>query len=147
MTGGKRRNWLRGLGYGLAVVAGLIAVLWAVFATPDIPVATLKAKYASAASQFVEVSPGTTIHVRDEGPRAGAVVVLVHGSNASLHTWEPWVQRLTAKGYRVVSRHRRKAGKQARPHPLRSGRQFDGWRCGLALCRGASGATDGADPG
>jgi pimeloyl-ACP methyl ester carboxylesterase len=103
MTGGKRRNWLRGLGYGLAVVAGLIAVLWAVFATPDIPVATLKAKYASAASQFVEVSPGTTIHVRDEGPRAGAVVVLVHGSNASLHTWEPWVQRLTAKGYRVVS--------------------------------------------
>ncbi len=99
----KKRSFWRGLGYGLAVVAGLIAVLWAVFATPDIPVATLKAKYANEASQFVELSPGTVIHVRDEGPRDGFPIVLVHGSNASLHTWEPWVQRLTAKGYRVVT--------------------------------------------
>ena len=103
MSGGKMRNWWRGLGYGLAVFAGLIAVLWAVFATPDIPVATLKAKYANEASQFVELSPGTTIHFRDEGPRDGFPVVLVHGSDASLHTWEPWMQRLTAKGYRVVT--------------------------------------------
>ena len=103
MAAGKRRSFWRGLGYGLAVVAGLIAVLWAVFATPDIPVAALKAKYASPASQFVELSPGTIIHVRDEGPRSGFPVVLVHGSNASLHTWEPWVQRLSAKGYRVIT--------------------------------------------
>jgi len=96
------RFW-RGLGYGLVVAVGLIAVLWAVFATPDIPVAQLKAKYANAASQFVELSPGTTIHFRDEGPRDGHPVVLVHGSDASLHTWEPWVQRLTAKGYRVIT--------------------------------------------
>jgi pimeloyl-ACP methyl ester carboxylesterase len=107
MAAAKTRKWvpmtLRGLGYGLAVFAGLIALLWAVFATPDIPVETLKAKYANAASQFITLSPGTTIHVRDEGPRTGFPVVLVHGSNASLHTWEPWVQRLTAKGYRVVT--------------------------------------------
>lgn len=103
MAGGRKRGWRRGLGYGLAVVAGLIAVLWAVFATPDIPVATLKAKYGNAASQFVELSPGTIIHMRDEGPRTGFPIVLVHGSNASLHTWGPWVARLTAKGYRVVS--------------------------------------------
>lgn len=103
MAAGRTRSFWRGLGYGLAVVAGLIAVLWAVFATPDIPVASLKAKYANPASQFVELSPGTIIHVRDEGPRDGFPVVLVHGSNASLHTWEPWVQRLTAKGYRVVT--------------------------------------------
>ena len=103
MAGGKRRNWWRGLGYGLAVVAGLIAVARAIFATPDIPVATLKAKYANSASQFVELSPGTTIHVRDEGPRDGLTIVLIHGSNASLHTWEPWVKRLTARNIRVVS--------------------------------------------
>lgn len=103
MSGGKKRNWWRGLGYGLLVVSGLIALLWAVFATPDIPVAALKAKYANEASQFVELSPGTTIHFRDEGPRDGHPVVLVHGSDASLHTWEPWVQRLTAKGYRVIT--------------------------------------------
>ena len=99
----RRRSWWRGLGYGLLVVFGLLAVLWAVFATPDIPVERLKAKYASDASQFVELSPGTILHVRDEGPRSGFPVVLVHGSNASLHTWEPWVQRLTAKGHRVVT--------------------------------------------
>jgi pimeloyl-ACP methyl ester carboxylesterase len=98
-----KRRWGRTLGIIALALAGLIAVLWVVFATPDIPVATLRAKYANEASQFVELSPGTTIHMRDEGPRAGFPVVLVHGSNASLHTWEPWVQRLTAKGYRVIS--------------------------------------------
>jgi pimeloyl-ACP methyl ester carboxylesterase len=99
----RRRGPLRVLRNLLLIIVGLIAVLWAVFATPDIPVATLKSKYANAASQFVELSPGTTIHFRDEGPRDGRPVVLVHGSDASLHTWEPWVQRLTAKGYRVIT--------------------------------------------
>lgn len=103
MSGGKRRNWWRGLGYGLAFFTGLLALLWAVFSTPDIPVAQLKAKYANAASQFIELSPGTVIHVRDQGPRDGLTLVLIHGSNASLHTWEPWVQRLTARNIRVVS--------------------------------------------
>ena len=99
----RKRRWGRTLGFIALALAGLIAVLWAVFATPDIPVATLRAKYANAASQFIELTPGTTIHVRDEGPRAGFPVVLVHGSNASLHTWEPWRERLVAKGYRVVT--------------------------------------------
>ena len=103
MQGRRRRSFGRGLFYGLFVMTGLLALLWAIFATPDIPVDRLKAKYANAASQFVELSPGTIIHVRDEGPRGGFPVVLVHGSNASLHTWEPWVQRLTGKGYRVIS--------------------------------------------
>lgn len=99
----KRRSWWRGLLYGLLVMAGLIAVLWAVFATPDIPVERLKARYANGTSQFVELSPGTTIHVRDEGDKANYPVVLIHGSNASLHTWEPWVKRLVANDYRVIT--------------------------------------------
>lgn len=72
------------------------------FAVPDIPVSELRAKYASPASQFVEVSPGLTVHLRDEGPRDAPVLMLLHGSNASLHTWEPWVKRLSGK-YRVIS--------------------------------------------
>ncbi|MBU6166231.1 MAG: alpha/beta hydrolase [Alphaproteobacteria bacterium] len=99
----RRRRPLGLLRIGLIIIVALFALAWVVLATPDIPVATLKAKYANAASQFIELSPGTTIHVRDEGPRAGRPLVLVHGSNASLHTWEPWVQRLTAKGYRVIT--------------------------------------------
>lgn len=99
----RRRGPLGLLRIGLIIIVALFALAWALLATPDIPVATLKAKYANAASQFITLSPGTTIHVRDEGPRAGRPLVLVHGSNASLHTWEPWVQRLTARGYRVIT--------------------------------------------
>jgi pimeloyl-ACP methyl ester carboxylesterase len=96
-------KWARRLGIGLLVLAGLVGTGWALLATPDRPAAQLKAKYANAASQFITMAPGTTIHVRDEGPRDGLAIMLLHGSNASLHTWEPWAARLTARGYRVVT--------------------------------------------
>ena len=96
---------LRGWWRGLSAVAALVAVaagLWLAFRVPDVPVATLRAKYASPASQFVAVMPGLTIHLRDEGPRDGVPLVLLHGSNASLHTWEPWIARLGGR-YRIVT--------------------------------------------
>lgn len=89
----------------LWVVAGLFALLvvaWLVFRVPDVPVAALRARYASPASQFVAVMPGLTVHLRDEGARDGVPLVLLHGSNASLHTWEPWVARLGGR-YRIVT--------------------------------------------
>ena len=79
------------------VVAALVALLvggWFAARTPDIPIATLRVRYASPASRFVEVLPGLVVHLRDEGPRDAPVLMLVHGSNASLHTWQPWVDRL-----------------------------------------------------
>ncbi|HQV03708.1 MULTISPECIES: alpha/beta hydrolase [unclassified Novosphingobium] len=85
---------------GLFLVA-LIA-LFAIGYTPDTGPAAMRAKYASPASQFVDIGGGVTMHVRDEGKRDGPVLVLLHGSNASLHTWEPWVARLGAK-YRIIS--------------------------------------------
>lgn len=87
------------------VVAALLALLVGAFLllrTPDVPMDELKARYASPASQFLEVSPGFFVHVRDEGLRNAPALFLVHGSNASLHTWEPWVERLKSK-YRIVS--------------------------------------------
>lgn len=101
--GDPMRRVLKWLGYGVIGIAVLLAGAWALLRTPDIPIATLKAKYGSPASRYVELSPGTIIHMRDEGPRSGLPVVLVHGSNASLHTWEPWRARLTARGYRVIT--------------------------------------------
>ena len=50
------------------------------------------AKYTSDTSQFFTMRNGARIHFRDEGNPNGPAVVLVHGSNASLHTWEPWVE-------------------------------------------------------
>ncbi len=86
----------------VGALVALLLVLWAVFRVPDIPVATLRAKYGSPASQYVALAPGTVVHLRDEGVRDGVAVVLLHGSNASVHTWEPWVARLKSR-YRVIS--------------------------------------------
>jgi len=41
------------------------------------------------------------VHLRDEGPRDAPAIMLLHGSNADLHTWEPWVEALKAR-YRVI---------------------------------------------
>lgn len=87
------------------VMAALLALLVGAFLalrTPDVPMDELKARYASPESEFLEVSPGFFVHVRDEGLRNAPALFLVHGSNASLHTWEPWVERLKGK-YRIVS--------------------------------------------
>jgi pimeloyl-ACP methyl ester carboxylesterase len=98
VSGFRRHRWLW---LAALVVLGLIALPFAL-AVPDLPAATLKAKYASPASQFLTVEPGLTVHVRDEGVRNGLPVVLVHGSSASLQTWEPWV-RLLGTHYRIIS--------------------------------------------
>ncbi|WP_296679283.1 alpha/beta hydrolase [Novosphingobium sp.] len=85
---------------GLLLLAVIALFAWGY--SPDTDPAAMKAKYASAASQFVDVGGGLTMHVRDEGKQDGPVLVLLHGSNASLHTWEPWVARLGGK-YRIIS--------------------------------------------
>ncbi len=95
-------RWLRRIGIGIVALIVLIGGLLVVFHVPDIPVAELRGKYGNPASQYVTLAPGTVVHLRDEGPRDGFPVLLLHGSNASLQTWEPWVQRLTPK-YRVIS--------------------------------------------
>lgn len=67
---------------------------------PDRAVETLVARWAPPPSDFVEVK-GQLVHLRDEGPRDDPVpIVLIHGTSASLHTWEGWVGAL--KGQRRV---------------------------------------------
>lgn len=76
----------------LALVALLGLVL--VYRVPDRPVDELKARWAPPPSQFVDVD-GLTVHLRDEGPREDPVpLVLLHGTSASLHTWDGWVEAL-----------------------------------------------------
>lgn len=112
------RGFLIGL---LVLVAAIAGPLWYA-STPDIPRATLEAKYAKPPSQFVELSyanslppstgisdmhftdPNTTAraHYRIRGEASAPVLLLLHGSNASLLTWEPWSKSLSDK-FRVVS--------------------------------------------
>lgn len=85
----------------LIVIAALAALGWSLFA-PDIPRAELIGKYARPPSQFMTLADGTRIHFRDRGPKSAPALVLIHGSNASLFTWEPWAHRLS-NTFRVIS--------------------------------------------
>jgi pimeloyl-ACP methyl ester carboxylesterase len=80
----------------------LLVALTAWFWTPDRSVDELRATYANNASQFVELANGVTVHLRDEGPRNAPAIILLHGSSASLHTWEPWVEALS-EDFRVIT--------------------------------------------
>lgn len=59
-------------------------------------------KYRNENSFFYRLPSGAMAHIRDEGNRNGPPVFLIHGSNASLHTWEPWVKEL-GDSYRLIS--------------------------------------------
>ena len=81
----------------LGVLFMATAVTLPLSRAPDRPVETLVARWAPPPSDFIEVR-GMVVHVRDEGPRQDPLpVVLVHGTGASLHTWEGWVQALKSQ--------------------------------------------------
>ncbi len=86
---------------GLLLIASALAI--ALSRAPDRPVRTLVARWAAPPSEFIEVR-GQLVHLRDEGPRGAraAPIVLLHGTAASLHTWEGWVAALR-KTRRVVT--------------------------------------------
>ena len=93
---------MRRLVIGIVIlVAAAIGAVWA-FSTPDIPRGDLEAKYATPPSQFVMLPDGARAHLRDRGPKDAQVLVLIHGSNASLFTWEPWTRRLNKK-FRIIA--------------------------------------------
>ena len=84
----------------LGVLLMLTALVLALSRAPDRPVNTLVARWAPPPSDFIDVR-GMVVHLRDEGPRDDPQpIVLLHGTSASLHTWEGWVRLL--KGQRRV---------------------------------------------
>ena len=81
----------------LAAFAGL----W-LLRTPDTDAAQMISKYSSDDSLFAENAQGLRVHYRDQGNAEGIPIILVHGTAASLHTWEPLVERLGDR-YRIIS--------------------------------------------
>lgn len=92
-----------------------IAALFAWGYAPDIPSDELRAKYANAESEFADLGGGLTVHLRDEGPKDAPALILLHGSNASLQTWQQWVDRL-GKKYRII-RYDQPGHGLTGPHP------------------------------
>lgn len=72
------------------LVLGFVAFNW----KNDVFVEELKKKYANTESEFVEID-GIQVHFRDQGLATDSLpIVLIHGTGASLHIWEPWVDKL-----------------------------------------------------
>lgn len=93
-------KWLKRIGWMLGVLALLLVAAFFVLRTPDTDRAAMIAKYSAAGDRFVTIADGARVHVRDSGGD-GRVMVLLHGSNASLHTWEPLKRELA--GYRIIT--------------------------------------------
>ncbi|MCB1635498.1 MAG: alpha/beta hydrolase [Xanthomonadales bacterium] len=82
----------------LALVAVLLALSW----ESDRPLDELSTRWAAPPSQFIDLQ-GMRVHLRDQGPADDPIpLLLLHGTSASLHTWEGWASSL-ADDQRVIS--------------------------------------------
>lgn len=82
------------LGLGLGILLGILSIPLALFYRAEIPLEELLPRYADDASQFPELA-GQNLHVKDEGD--GPCLLLIHGTAASLHTWDGWVEELRSE--------------------------------------------------
>ncbi|MDF1698548.1 MAG: alpha/beta hydrolase [Saprospiraceae bacterium] len=77
------------IGLGL-VILGIVLL----YGHRDIPFNELREKYAPPPSSFVLIE-GMNVHYRDEGPVSDSLpIVLIHGTGASLHTFDAWADQL-----------------------------------------------------
>lgn len=85
----------------LSLIVLLIVAVIIMFSHRDIPLDDLKIKYANSNSSFVAVNK-IDVHFRDEGVQTDTIpIVLIHGTGASLHTFNAWSDRLK-KSHRVI---------------------------------------------
>lgn len=81
----------------LGIIALFLLVVLILFGYGDRSVGELKAKYANPPSQFISVD-GMQVHYRDEGNTSDSLpLVLIHGTGASLHTFDAWTEVLKTK--------------------------------------------------
>ena len=67
-------------------------ILAAFLYRPSLPLEKLTTKYTDQYSDFVEIDE-MNVHYRKSG--SGAPVLLIHGTSASLHTWQEWQRQLS----------------------------------------------------
>lgn len=85
----------------LVILVGLIVTFFSL-RTPDTDPLEMLAKYGGPQSRFAAGPDSMKIHFRDQGNPDGTPIILVHGTSASLHTWEPLVARLGGE-FRVIT--------------------------------------------
>jgi len=85
--------------FGFVIVAILIVIIVTVFALAegDKKLTALVPIYTNKASKFIPVL-GMQVHYRIEGVETDTVpLVLIHGTSASLHTWDSLTLLLSGK--------------------------------------------------
>lgn len=86
----------------LKIVALIVFILLIAFFAvqkKSIPIDELKKKYADASSKFLAFD-GMQVHYKVEGE--GKPIVLIHGTGASLQTWNGWADSLVKNNYQVI---------------------------------------------
>jgi len=78
----------------ISSILGLVILICLLFGYRDVPIDELVDKYGQAPSAFIELD-GMKVHYRDEGNRQDTLpIVLIHGTGASLHTFDEWTDVL-----------------------------------------------------
>ena len=82
------KKFIQYIGFGIVGVLVALVVAVIVLAEQDKKLETLLPIYANTASKFIPVL-GMNVHYRIEGNASDSVpLVLIHGTSASLHTWD-----------------------------------------------------------
>ncbi len=87
---------------GAAGFFGVIVLAFLALRTPDSNRDDMIAKYGGPEVTFADGAGGLRVHWRDEGCRDCPAIILLHGSNASLQTFEPVVKELAGE-YRIIT--------------------------------------------
>lgn len=91
--------WIKRIGLVLGGMVILLVIALASAYRSDLSAEAVNAKYLTPESKFIEVD-GIQVHVRILGE--GEPVFLLHGSFASLHTWDAWQQAMSLY-YQTIS--------------------------------------------
>jgi pimeloyl-ACP methyl ester carboxylesterase len=91
--------WIKRIGLVIGGIIILLAIVLASAYRSDLPTEAVAKKYLTPESQFIELN-GMQVHVRIVGE--GEPVILLHGSFASLHTWDAWQQAMSPY-YQTIS--------------------------------------------
>jgi pimeloyl-ACP methyl ester carboxylesterase len=90
---------IRYIGYFIGGILTLIVGLSLAWYRSDIAPEELEPAYFTAESSYVNVLD-SKLHIRKRG--SGEVIFLIHGSFASLHTWDAW-EKVLSKSYTTIS--------------------------------------------
>jgi pimeloyl-ACP methyl ester carboxylesterase len=83
------------------IIIALILGLCAFNYYPDKSLDEMKAKYANAESEFMNLD-SIQVHYRDEGNPADSIpLILIHGTGSNLHTWDVWTETIKSS-HRVI---------------------------------------------